>query len=199
MVSIIQNNTLKNICIKEKRRYMNKKFVKGASNFNNYNFFCRNCLVVFFQIPLQNIAGDEVLGIFRLVFPVYMIALTLSVAGVPLAISKLIAELNEKNKQKEIAKLFKSASIIGMVFGTFGCLVIVLFSTEIASMLGGQETRVPLLVTSLALLVAPYMAVYRGYFQGFGDMKPTGISQVIEQFVRVFFYVNHRLYISILE
>ena len=85
-----------------------------------------------------------------------------------------------------------------MVFGTFGCLVIVLFSTEIASMLGGQETRVPLLVTSLALLVAPYMAVYRGYFQGFGDMKPTGISQVIEQFVRVF-YVNHRLYISILE
>ncbi len=93
----------------------------------------------------------------------------------------------KKNKQKEIAKLFKSASIIGMVFGTFGCLVIVLFSTEIASMLGGQETRVPLLVTSLALLVAPYMAVYRGYFQGFGDMKPTGISQVIEQFVRVFF------------
>lgn len=62
-----------------------------------------------------------------------------------------------------------------------------LFSTEIASMLGGQETRAPLLVTSLALLVAPYMAVYRGYFQGFGDMKPTGISQVIEQFVRVFF------------
>ena len=52
-------------------------------------------------------------------------------------------------------------------------------------MLGGQETRMPLLITSLALLT-PYMAVYRGYFQGFGDMKPTGVSQVIEQFVRVF-------------
>lgn len=74
-----------------------------------------------------------------------------------------------------------------MAFGAFGCLVIVLFSTEIANMLGGEETRGPLLITSLALLVAPYMAVYRGYFQGFGDMKPTGISQVVEQFVRVFF------------
>ena len=42
------------------------------------------------------------LGIFRLVFPVYMIALTLSVAGVPLAISKLIAELHEKNDQTEL-------------------------------------------------------------------------------------------------
>ena len=100
MVSIIQNNTLKNICIKEKRRYMNKKFVKGAAILT-ITTFCRNCLVVF-QIPLQNIAGDEVLGIFRLVFPVYMIALTLSVAGVPLAISKLIAELNEKISIKKL-------------------------------------------------------------------------------------------------
>ena len=29
------------------------------------------------------------------------------------------------------------------------------------------------------------MAVYRGFFQGFGDMRPTAISQVIEQLVRV--------------
>ncbi|EEK52177.1 Polysaccharide biosynthesis protein [Bacillus cereus ATCC 10876] len=174
------------ICIKEKRKNMNKTFVKGAAILTITTFLSK-LLGSFFQIPLQNIAGDEVLGIFRLVFPVYMIALTLSVAGVPLAISKLIAELNEKNKQKEIAKLFKSASIIGIAFGVFGCLVIVLFSIEIANMLGGQETRMPLLITSLALFIAPYMAVYRGYFQGFGDMKPTGVSQVIEQFVRVFF------------
>lgn len=166
------------ICIKEKRKNMNKTFVKGAAILTITTFLSK-LLGSFFQIPLQNIAGDEVLGIFRLVFPVYMIALTLSVAGVPLAISKLIAELNEKNKQKEIAKLFKSASIIGIAFGVFGCLVIVLFSIEIANMLGGQETRMPLLITSLALLIAPYMAVYRGYFQGFGDMKPTGVSQVI--------------------
>ena len=45
-----------------------------------------------FRIPLQNIAGDEVLGIFSLVYPVYMVALYLSVAGIPIAISKLIAE-----------------------------------------------------------------------------------------------------------
>lgn len=172
--------------IKEKRKNMNKKFVKGAAILTITTFLSK-LLGSFFQIPLQNIAGDEVLGIFRLVFPVYMIALTLSVAGVPLAISKLIAELHEKNNQKGIAKLFKSASIIGVAFGAFGCFMIILFSTEIANMLGGQETRLPLLVTSLALLVAPYMAVYRGYFQGFGDMKPTGISQVIEQFVRVLF------------
>ena len=85
---------------KRKEKNMNKTFVKGAAILT-ITTFCRNCLVVF-QIPLQNIAGDEVLGIFRLVFPVYMIALTLSVAGVPLAISKLIAELNEKISKRKL-------------------------------------------------------------------------------------------------
>ena len=116
-----------------------------------------------------------------------MIALTLSVAGVPLAISKLIAELHEKNDENGIAKLFTSASIIGVIFGVLGFSVIMIGSSMFANMLGGQDTRLPLIVTSFALLIAPYMAVYRGYFQGFGDMIPTGVSQVIEQFIRVFF------------
>ncbi|WP_410984673.1 oligosaccharide flippase family protein [Bacillus cereus] len=168
---------------------MNKKFVKGAAILTITTFLSK-LLGSFFQIPLQNIAGDEVLGIFRLVFPVYMIALTLSVAGVPLAISKLIAERNEQNDREGITKLFRSASIIGVIFGALGCGIILLCSSSIAEMLGGQETRLALVITSFALLIAPYMAVYRGYFQGFGDMVPTGVSQVIEQFVRVFFMLT---------
>ena len=79
---------------------MNNKFVKGAAILTITTFLSK--VLGSFSNPLQNIAGDEVLGIFRLVFPVYMIALTLSVAGVPLAISKLIAELHEKNDQTEL-------------------------------------------------------------------------------------------------
>ncbi|HDR7795466.1 TPA: polysaccharide biosynthesis protein [Bacillus luti] len=165
---------------------MNKRFVKGAAILTITTFLSK-VLGSFFQIPLQNIAGDEVLGIFRLVFPVYMIALTLSVAGVPLAISQLIAELHEKDDKEGIAKLFTSASIIGVIFGVLGFVIIITGSSMFANMLGGQDTRLPLIVTSFALLIAPYMAVYRGYFQGFGDMIPTGVSQVIEQFIRVFF------------
>ncbi|WP_249685881.1 oligosaccharide flippase family protein, partial [Bacillus velezensis] len=47
------------------------------------------------------------------------------------------------------------------------------------------STEFALIIVALPLLVAPYIAVYRGFFQGFGDMKPTAISQVIEQLVRV--------------
>lgn len=138
-----------------------------------------------FRIPLQNIAGDEVLGIFSLVYPVYMVALILSVAGLPLAISKLIAEANTKKDPAAVKEIYITASILALLFGLVSFILIFGFSAQIANMLGGPTTRLALIVVAGTLLVAPYMAVYRGFFQGFGDMKPTAISQVIEQLIRV--------------
>lgn len=138
-----------------------------------------------FRIPLQNIAGDEILGIFQQVYPIYMVALYLSVAGIPLAISKLIAEVNAKNEQHKVKEIYLTASILALCFGIISFGIIFGFSSQIANALGGPSTEFALIVVALTLLVAPYMAVYRGYFQGFGNMQPTAISQVIEQLVRV--------------
>ncbi|WP_163969567.1 putative polysaccharide biosynthesis protein [Oceanobacillus halotolerans] len=138
-----------------------------------------------FRIPLQNIAGDEVLGIFSLVYPVYMVALILSVAGIPIAISKLIAEARVTNDTIAISNIYKTASILGLLLGLVSFSLIYGFSNPIAQALGGTETRLALIVVAATLLIAPYMAVYRGFFQGYEDMRPTAISQVIEQFIRV--------------
>jgi len=138
-----------------------------------------------FRIPLQNIAGDEVLGIFSLVYPVYMVALYLSVAGIPLAISKLIAEVNAKNEHHKVKEIYLTASILALCFGILSFTIIYSFSGQIAHALGGPSTEIALIVVALTLLVAPYMAVYRGFFQGYSNMQPTAISQVIEQLVRV--------------
>lgn len=137
-----------------------------------------------YRIPLQNIAGDEVLGIFGIVYPVYMVALYLSVAGIPLAISKLIAEANTRGEAHKVASIYRTASILALCFGVLSFTLIFSLSGPLSSMLGGSEVRPALVVVGMTLLVAPYMAVYRGFFQGYGDMKPTAISQVIEQLVR---------------
>jgi len=138
-----------------------------------------------FRIPLQNIAGDEVLGIFSLVYPVYMVALYLSVAGLPLAISKLIADARAKQNGNAIQEIYRTSSILAILFGIFSFSFIFIFSEGIANMLGGPATRPALVVVAATLLVAPYMAIYRGFFQGYGDMQPTAVSQVIEQLIRV--------------
>lgn len=138
-----------------------------------------------FRIPLQNIAGDEVLGIFSLVYPVYMVALILSVAGIPIAISQLISSSYAKQDQESIFKIYKTAIILTWLFGFFSFSIICLFSSQMAAVLGGPSTRPALIIVSATLLIAPYMAVYRGYFQGIEDMRPTAISQVLEQLIRV--------------
>ncbi|MBM7551691.1 putative polysaccharide biosynthesis protein [Thalassobacillus pellis] len=138
-----------------------------------------------FRIPLQNIAGDEILGIFSLVYPVYMVALILSVAGIPIAISKLIAEARAKSRQTDIKQIYVTASILAVLFGLLSFSLIYSFSPFIAAALGSQSTRLALIVVGVTLLVAPYMAVYRGFFQGFDNMNPTAVSQVLEQLFRV--------------
>lgn len=138
-----------------------------------------------FRIPLQNIAGDEVLGIFTLVYPVYMVALILSVAGIPIAISKLVAESRARGDEQEVKDIFTTSGILAAMFGLGSFLFLYLFSHQIADILGGSSTRPALIIVSATLLIAPYMAVYRGFFQGHENMTPTAVSQVIEQFVRV--------------
>ena len=140
-----------------------------------------------FRIPLQNIAGDEVLGIFSLVYPVYMVALTLSVAGIPVAISKLISEALVQNDTDRIHKIYRTATILTILFGVISFSLIYSFSGPISELLGGSSTRLALIIVAATLLISPYMAVYRGYFQGYQDMRPTAISQVLEQFIRVGF------------
>ncbi|MYL49386.1 oligosaccharide flippase family protein [Halobacillus litoralis] len=143
-----------------------------------------------FRVPLQNIAGDEVLGIFSLVYPVYMVALILSVAGIPIAISKLIAEARASGTKQDIYYIQKTARILGLLLGAISLSFILLFSRSISQLIGGISTEPALIAVSFTLLFAPYMAVHRGFFQGYEDMRPTAVSQVIEQFIRVIFIIG---------
>ena len=165
---------------------MNNELIKGTLILSFATVVIR-ILGSIFRIPLQNIAGDEVVGIFSLVYPVYMVILTLSVAGIPVAISKMISEANTLGRKGEIYKIYKSALFLSLIFGFTSFLLIMVFSDHIVRLMGGESVRLSLIIVSITLLIAPYMAVYRGYFQGFENMNPTAVSQMLEQFVRVLF------------
>ncbi|OIJ13044.1 hypothetical protein BKP37_11030 [Anaerobacillus alkalilacustris] len=165
---------------------MNRRFVEGALYISIATILSR-LIGSFFRVPLQNIAGNEVLGIYTLIYPVYMTTLTLAVAGIPLTISKLIAEARANGNEQEIYYIFRTANILAVLLGSLSFSIIFLFSETLATVLGGQHVRIPLIILTSSLVIAPYMAIYRGFFQGFEQMQPTAISQIIEQFVRVVF------------
>ena len=149
-----------------------------------------------FRIPLQNIAGDEVLGIFSVVYPVYMSVLTLTVAGIPLAISKLISAARAEGRIADIYAIYRTAAILAIAFGLVGFSALFFFADTIARFLGGSLVTYSVIAVSFTLIFAPYMAVYRGFFQGYEDMKPTAVSQVLEQFARVIVILAAALFLT---
>ncbi len=93
-----------------------------------------------------------------------------------------------KNDEDRIAKLFTQHLLLEVIFGVLGFSVIMIGSSMFANMLGGQDTKLPLIVTSFALLITALIWRYiEGISKVWGYGFPTGLSQMIEQFIRVFF------------
>jgi len=53
-----------------------------------------------YQYLIMNYIGSEAYGLFHMVFPIYMTALVFTTAGLPLAISKMVAEKVRESRGK---------------------------------------------------------------------------------------------------
>lgn len=121
-------------------------------------------------------------------YNIYSLFLMIATAGIPGAIAKQISHYNSMNEYGVSQRLFRrSLSLMGLL-GLFFALFMYVASPFLASWSGGGEDLVRVMRSlSWAVLIFPSMSVVRGYFQGFHDMAPSAISQIVEQFARVFY------------
>ncbi len=152
-------------------------------------------LSAFYRIPYQNIAGDIGFYIYQQVYPFYGVCLILGTYGFPVVISKLVAS------RMESGDITKVKDIIYISFLALMCIGILLFCTFffgaeiIAGYMGDSSLQILLQVIAFSFLLMPFLSVMRGYLQGIGDMKPTAVSQVAEQALRVTIIVGLSLYL----
>lgn len=139
----------------------------------------------FFRIPLGNIIGDEGMGYYQSAYPVYVLFLTLATAGVPIAISKLISERIAVGNHYEAYRVFRVSFILLFGLGAISSAALFFGAEAIAEFTKAPGAKQAMIAIAPALLFVPMMASYRGYFQGYQDMKPTATSQIVEQFFRV--------------
>ncbi|UTW68500.1 hypothetical protein KHA80_12825 [Anaerobacillus sp. HL2] len=96
-----------------------------------------------------------------------MAVLTISVARIPITISKLISEARAKKDDKEVRDIFLTSIIVCFFVKGFDLVFLyVYFSEKVALVLGGTYATYSIMIVSVTLMIAPYMAVYRGFFQG---------------------------------
>ena len=161
-------------------------FVKGAAILGVAGLVSK-LLGAVYRIPYQNIAGDIGLYVYMQVYPLYTALLILATAGFPIAISKIVSERTAIGDVQGASKVFRVASLALFILGIVFFLLLYGGASLVAAFMGDEHLTTPLRAVALSLPLVPLIAIFRGYFQGHQNMMPTGVSQVIEQFVRVIF------------
>lgn len=140
-----------------------------------------------YRIPLARLLGPVGMGMYQLVFPLYCLILTISTTGVPVAISKLVAEYNFKKEFQNSKKVLKISLLILTIVSLFGAVFAVVCSRFIAKIQGNIDIYICYFGIAPAILFVGIISAFRGYFQGNLKMFPTAISSLVEQIAKMGF------------
>lgn len=131
-----------------------------------------------YKIPLGNLLGSRGMGCFQAAYNVYGVLLTLSTAGLPLAMSRLIAQ--SRGRPRRQRRIFHVALALFLALGLVGSGVMLTFPRQLAGLLHNELAAPSIRVLAPALLAVCLLSAIRGYTQGQGQMLPTAVSQVVE-------------------
>src|SRR5699024_4929038 len=116
----------------------------------------------------------------QLVFPLYSLCVVLATAGLPMAISKVIAR-NRGKEKSVIKKCFMFTSIISLTL-TF---ILLIFSRPLATIQGNADITICYIILAPTIILVSSASVLRGYFQGKENFTPSAVSNIAEQFVKL--------------
>ncbi len=132
-----------------------------------------------YRIPLTGLLGGYGTGLYQMAYPLFCVLLTFSSTGIPSALSRIVSA--EAARGKDSLSTVKTALRLFAFLGLAGTALMCLLAPVISA-LQGEENLLPcyLMLAPSVFLVA-LIAVFRGYFQGKNDMRPTALSEIVEQ------------------
>lgn len=167
-----------------KKREARQGFLKGAAILAVATAIIK-ILGAIYKIPLRNILGTYGIGLFNGAYSIYNVLLTLSTAGLPVALSKMVSEANTLERHNQSRKIFRVSFIAFAAIGLICSLVMFIFAEQFAGAMGLPDTAYSIMALAPAVLLVYLMSAYRGYLQGLSHMTPTAVSQVVEVAVKL--------------
>jgi len=154
-------------------------FLKGAAILAAASIIVK-IIGAIYKIPLFNILDDAGTGSYQVTYNVYILILTISTAGIPAALSRLISTAAASGKQRLVKRYFSVALPAFIVIGVTAMLVMYLFADSFAGLMNDSLAAPGIRVLAPAVLFVCIISVYRGYAQGYENMIPTAVSQLAE-------------------
>ena len=135
---------------------------------------------LFYKIPLVNIIGSEGSADFNNAYNIYSVLLTISTAGLPVAVSKMVSEANALGRQNQVHKVFRLSLAAFLTLGVVSFLIMYFGSEPLAGMMHDSLAAAGIRALAPAVICVGCLSAFRGYAQGHGNMTPTAVSQILE-------------------
>ncbi len=138
-------------------------------------------------IFLSRVLGGEGIGIYQMAFPLYLLALNVSSAGIPVAISIITAEKVALRDYRGANRVFNWSFFLLVATGISLSLLLYFGAGWLIEHRIIREPRAyySLIALSPAIFLVTILSSFRGYLQGWQIMTPTAVSQIVEQLFRV--------------
>ena len=138
-------------------------------------------------IFVSRILGGEGIGLYQMAFPIYFFAMTISQAGVPVAISIITAERVALKDIYGAQRVFRISMFLMLLTGIFFSVLTYFSADWLIDWQFIRDPRAHLSIVALSptIFFVTFLAASRGYLQGWQRMTPTAVSQIIEQIFRV--------------
>ncbi|MDE5562866.1 MAG: polysaccharide biosynthesis protein [Clostridiales bacterium] len=167
-----------------KKEYTAKSFGRSAVALAVMGMIAK-LIGALYRVPLTNIVGAEGMGLYQMVFPLYTVLLAFCGSGMSGAVSRVVAKytaLGNDGAAKRTIKIAIVPLLVTSVVCTAGMAVL---RNVISGVQGNTEAGLAYLALCPSLLFASGINVLRGYFQGKCQTLPSGISQLIEQIIKL--------------
>ncbi|MDD6244949.1 MAG: polysaccharide biosynthesis protein [bacterium] len=143
--------------------------------------FITKILGMFIKIVMSRLMGSEGIGLYMLVLPTFSLFIGLGQFGLPIALSKMVAEDKRNNK-----KLISSLLITSLIINVFLIVFLILFAPILANKLLQEERAyLPILAMAVVIPLTSTSSIVRSYFFGKQKMFPHVFSNCLEDIVRL--------------
>lgn len=136
-----------------------------------------------YSIVFTYILTKEGNGYYGTAQSVYYIILVIATFSIPSAVSKIMAEHIEKGQYRNVKRIFNCAMIYVLVVGGIASIITYVFAPVMVKEV--SDATLSLRILAPTIFVSGFLSVYRGYFQAYGNMVPTSMSQIVEQIFNV--------------
>ncbi len=142
---------------------------------------------VIYKIPLTNMIGTVGRGYFDSAYSLYVPIYTISMAGLPVAVSKMVSEQMALGHYRDVKMIHKVSRRLFLMMGIAGSLLMFLLAYPYALSVHNKAVLPAVLVIAPAIFFCCIMSIYRGYYNGLRNMTPTALSQVFEALGKMVF------------